>query len=68
MEASHVRSPVTDHQVSRAALELRDDLVGCGELGDVALQLDDARKGGHGLQVYGNYLDVLPLNLWSLKL
>ena len=67
METSHVRSPVTDYQVSTAALKLRHDLVGGGELGDIALQLDDTRQGGHGLQVNGNYLDIFPLNLWSLK-
>ena len=68
VEARHVRRPVTDHQVGRATSELRHDLVGRGELRDVALQLDHPWQWSHGLQVNGDYLDIFPLSLRSLQL
>ena len=68
VEAGHVRSSVTHHEVSGLSGELGHDLVGGGELGDVALELCHARQRGHRLQVHGNNLDVLTLCLWSLEL
>ena len=68
VKAGHVRSSVTHHEVSGLSGELGHDLVGCGELGDVALELCHARQRGHRLQVHRHDLDVLPLSLGSLKL
>ena len=43
-------------------------LVGGGQLGDVALHLDDPGEGRHGLQVHRHDLHLLSLLLWPLKL
>ena len=68
VESSHIWSAVTDHEVSLASSEVLHDLVGCGELGDVPLELYYARERGHGLEIHGNYLDILPLSLRPLEL
>ena len=68
VKAGHVRSSVTHHEVSGLSGELGHDLVGCGELGDVPLELYYARERGHGLEIHGNYLDILLLSLRPLEL
>ena len=68
VESSHVRSAVTDHEVSLATCEVLHDLVGGGELGYVPLQLHHAREGCHRLEIHGNYLDIFPLSLGPLDL
>lgn len=46
---------------------MSDDALCGGGLGDVPLELDNPREGGHGLEVYSYYLYLLLVILVQLS-